>query len=118
MNMTSEELAWSKVLQDEQQQRDGNAPDFSKMWAAAAAEARPQRKLAIPVAVASAAIVAAITIGLLLANQQSYVDMDALMSSTSWSAPSDSLLPTHQIDIYREVPRLIESTEPLEGALL
>jgi len=41
-----------------------------------------------------------------------------LMDSTDWSAPSDVLLPTHEFDIYQELPVLLESTKPAEGALL
>ncbi len=47
-----------------------------------------------------------------------YLIVDALLNSTSWSAPSDSLMPEHQFDIYQEIPFLIESTISQEGTLL
>lgn len=46
------------------------------------------------------------------------LQMAELMDSTAWSAPSDVLLPTHEFDIYQDLPVLLESTKPVEGALL
>ena len=70
----------------------------------------------------SVAAVAAVAVGLLLrtppAPDTSFVEMDELMSSTSWVAPSDVLLPEHQFDIYQELPSLLESTESAGGSLL
>ena len=51
-------------------------------------------------------------------NDIRYIDTDELLETTSWSAPSDSLLPQHQFDIYGEIPVIIESTETYGGALL
>ena len=42
----------------------------------------------------------------------------AMLENTSWSAPSDVLLPQHRFDIYREIPTFIESTKLEEGTLL
>lgn len=115
-DMKDEDFTLREALQDEQQQMDGSAPDFAAVWAAAEAQARPRRRFAAPVAVALIAIVA---VSLLPSNDDpNFVDLDELLGSTSWTAPSDALLPEHQIDIFREIPRLIESTEMLEGALL
>jgi len=47
-----------------------------------------------------------------------YLIADALMNSTSWTAPSDSLMPQHQFDIYREIPFPDPSTISEEGSLL
>lgn len=47
-----------------------------------------------------------------------YLIVDALLNSTSWSAPSDSLMPEHQFDIYQEILFLNESTISQEGTLL
>jgi len=41
-----------------------------------------------------------------------------LLGTTGWSAPSDSLMPDHQFDIYQDIPVLIESTETYGGTLL
>ena len=43
---------------------------------------------------------------------------EALMTSTSWTAPSDILLPRHEIDLYGELPSMELSTETEDGALL
>lgn len=42
----------------------------------------------------------------------------AMLDNTLWTAPSDSLLPQHRFDIYRELPAFVESTELEEGTLL
>ena len=47
-----------------------------------------------------------------------YLIADSLLNTTQWSAPSDALMPTHEFDIYQELPVLLESTKPAEGALL
>ncbi len=98
------------------------APEFRRVWAAAEIRVREQRKRRYAgFAVAAAATV--LVVGLLLPTDPSspdfrYLDIDELLRSTSWSAPSDTLLPTHQIDLYQDVPILIESTERYEGSLL
>lgn len=47
-----------------------------------------------------------------------FIEVDELMSSTRWQAPSDVLLPTHEFDLYQELPMFLESTKPAEGTLL
>ena len=42
----------------------------------------------------------------------------SMLGTTSWSAPSDVLLPQHRFDIYGELPTFIESTELEKGTLL
>lgn len=99
----------------------GRAPDFDDAWAAALARAGAVRKrrgmLAGSVA---AAAVAAVAFGLLAppTHEWRYIDKADLLWTTNWSAPSDSLMPAHQFDIYQDVPVLIESTETYGGALL
>ncbi|MDX1515370.1 MAG: hypothetical protein R3288_00950 [Woeseiaceae bacterium] len=71
-------------------------------------------------AVAAAAAIAAVA---LLAVPRSGHELSPemtaeLMQTTRWTAPSDVLLPEYERDIYSEMPVLIESTEPVEGALL
>jgi len=101
---------------------DGNrVPPFAQTWQAAerryAAARRSYRRVA-----AAAAVIAAVVVGANLQSPQ--VEMEALfevadlLESTSWSAPSDVLLPEHQFDIYQEMPVLIESTEAAGGTLL
>ena len=98
----------------------GRAPSFDAAWQAAerryARSRRRNRGLA-----GAAAVVAAVLIGLLLQappDAGDYIEIDELMSSTSWSAPSDVLLPEHEFDIYQELPSLLESTESAGGSLL
>ena len=99
----------------------GRMPTFAATWQAAerrlAARRRQYRVLA-----GAAALVAAVAVGLLLRTPSvpdtSYVEIDELMGSTSWVAPSDVLLPEHQFDIYQELPSLLESTDAAGGSLL
>lgn len=99
---------------------DGDAPPFARVFAAAEQQVRSSRQKRL----AGAGAIAVIVLVLLSlrpgdqADEFIYVDLDELSASTSWTAPSDSLLPEYQFDIYREIPRLFESTEPDGGALL
>ena len=101
---------------------DGNkVPPFAKTWQAAerryAAARRSYRRVA-----AAAAVIAVVVVAANLQSPQ--VEMEALfevadlLESTSWSAPSDVLLPEHRIDLYQEMPALIESTDSAGGTLL
>lgn len=47
-----------------------------------------------------------------------YLTEEDLLSSTRWFAPSDALLPEYRIDIYGELPVLIETNDFDEGSLL
>ncbi len=97
-----------------------SVPPFGRSFAAAERQIRLRRRLRLS-AVGLAAMVALVAINLRPVGQDQdfiYVDREELAASTSWSAPSDSLLPTHEFDIYQEIPRLFESTEPDGGALL
>ena len=124
--MTSEMNDMDKALQDRLQQAQqeserGRTPDFDTVWAVAEKRASTGRKQGWMVAsAAAAAIIAVITVGLLRPAEREwqYVNPDEFESSTSWIAPSDVLLPDHRVDIYREIPVLIESTKTEEGALL
>lgn len=117
MNDRDEQL--QDMLSRAQNQVDGSAPPFAKSFAEAeqALQSATRRRY---LRLGTAAVAMAIALGLL--NKQppemTYVDVDAFLSTTSWVAPSDALLPAHSFDIYHEVPRLIESTEPVDGALL
>lgn len=107
--MKIEEGVWRKALRDEQARVDGPAPDFASVWAAATARSRSVRTI---ITAAVLAIVAFVAIGLPQTERHpDFVSVDDLMASTRWTAPSDTLLPQHQFDIYQEIPRLIESTD-------
>lgn len=103
-------------------------PQFDEVWTAAErrhAESRRRRLRAIG-GVAAASVVIAITLSLWPARQTEleneyagdFLTADALLNSISWPAPSDSLMPEHQFDIYEEVPFLNMSTTLEEGWLL
>ena len=120
--MTDSDTALRVALRNAQASVEkGDVPEFDRNWAAANARTRTLRRwhrvLAGSVA---AAAVAAIAFGLLVPREveMRFVDEDELLGTTSWSAPSDGLLPEHRFDIYQEIPVLIESTETYGGALL
>ena len=97
------------------------APDFDRVWATAGARARAARKRRFLLTGAAAvAAVFAVAIGLRapVDREWRYIDRYELLETTGWSAPSDSLLPSHEFDLYQSVPLLIESTDTYGGALL
>lgn len=99
---------------------DTAAPPFAEVFAAAEQRLRTRRRRRFAGA-GAAALVALVALSLQPESPHDefvYLDVEELAASTSWSAPSDSLLPKHQFDIYQEIPRLFESTEPDGGALL
>ena len=99
----------------------GSAPPFDRVWAASSARAASARRRNFLLA-GSATIAAALALAFGLQSPQQdewrYIDETELFETTGWSAPSDSLLPTREFDIYQSVPVLIESTETYGGALL
>ena len=97
------------------------APAFDKVWASAESSHRQSRRRYAWFAGAAAtlaAIVVVFNIGTPPESNIKFIELAELMESTTWAAPSDSLLPEHQIDLYQDLPTLIDSTEPAEGALL
>lgn len=98
----------------------GRAPSFADAWQAAGRRYRMNRRRNRLLAGAAAVFVAVIAGALLQESPGSggYVEIDELMSSTSWYAPSDVLLPEHEFDIYQDLPSLLESTETAGGSLL
>jgi hypothetical protein len=98
-----------------------SAPEFEEAWAAAGARVGSTRKRQLLFAGSAAvAAVLAIAFGLRapMDDNWRYIDEYELLETTGWSAPSDSLLPSREFDIYQTVPVLIESTETYGGALL
>ena len=120
--MTDSDETIRQALRAEQAQHEaGRIPAFDDMFAAAEAQAaRAARRRKTAFGIAAAAAVLAIAAGLLLprAEEWQYVNPDDLATSTTWVAPSDVLLPEHSVDIYRDIPVLIESTDSNGGALL
>jgi hypothetical protein len=97
------------------------AAEFDAVWAAAVARAgiaRKRRLLLSGSAAAAAIAVIAFVFHTPAGDEWRYVDRHQLLETTGWSAPSDSLLPHREFDIYQSVPVLIESTETYGGTLL
>ena len=111
-----------RALRAEQARREAvRVPRFADTFAAAEARAtRLARRRRATFGLAAAAAVVAVVASLLLPRGEDwqFVNPDDLETSTSWTAPSDVLLPEHSVDIYRDIPVLIESTDSNEGALL
>lgn len=89
-------------------------PPFEQIWRAAQAQHAAAHGQFRRFAVAAAAVVAVLLIGVSLQqagnDDTPYIELAELLNSTSWSAPSDVLLPQHEFDIYQDLPTLIEST--------
>ena len=118
--MNDEQL--KKGLKDAFAAAEGKPPSFEETFAAAATR-RGRSPLRWKAAAGlAAAVVLAVTVSLLPEQQaelsDDYLIADALMNATSWTAPSDSLMPEHQFDIYREIPFPDPSTFSEEGSLL
>jgi hypothetical protein len=102
---------------------EGKPPSFAKTFLAAQSR-HTRRRTGLRAIAGIAAAVAIVAVSILLwpAQQAEMSDefliAESLLNSTSWSAPSDSLLPEHQFDIYQDIPRLDGSTISREGTLL
>jgi len=120
--MTDTDSTLRDAIRAEQaRQEAGQAPGFAAVFAAAEATvAAHSRRRRVAFGIAAAAAVTALAVGTLLPRGEDwqYVNPDDFATSTTWVAPSDVLLPQHSIDIYRDIPVLIESTDSNGGALL
>ena len=101
----------------------GDVPEFDAAFAGAERRYRRQRQRRVRYGAAAAVAALAVTAFLFVDRegqlpQGDYIEIAELMNSTQWTAPSDVLLPRHEIDIYRELPAIPASTEPAQGALL
>ena len=112
-----------KKLREAFAEAEGKPPSFDGLWMRAEAQqARSMRRVRAIGGIAAAAAVLVVTAVLWPTRDAElngeYLIADALLNSTSWTAPSDALMPDHQFDIYQEVPFLFESTISQEGPLL
>lgn len=98
----------------------GRVPEFDRVWADAHRRLASRRRRRAAGGLAAAIALTALAAVLLPSRQPvwEFVNPEDLVTSTSWQAPSDVLLPEHRIDIYEEIPVLIESTEIDGGTLL
>lgn len=101
----------------------GDVPDFDAVFAGAERRCRRRRQRRMRYGVAAAAGALVLTTFLLVDRDAQpprgdYVEVADLMNSTQWTAPSDVLLPRHEIDLYKELPAIPASTKPAQGALL
>ena len=99
---------------------EGKPPSFEETMAAAERQTgRSGARLKVVAGIA-AAVVAALVLWPTREPEltDDFLIADSLMNSTTWTAPSDALMPEHQFDIYQETPFLNESTISPEGTLL
>ncbi len=99
---------------------DPASPSFTESFEAAAIRAGRRRHR---IHLLAAAAVAALAVIVLLDKSgvdagPGYIEIAELMGTTSWTAPSDTLLPDSRFDIYQDLPTLMESTEANGGTLL
>jgi len=114
----SDERMQAALSKAQAKQEAGRAPDFARVWAGAEQRVASRRRRRGMIAGSVAVLALAVVMLMPYGNDIRYIDTDELLETTSWSAPSDSLLPQHQFDIYGEIPVIIESTETYGGALL
>jgi len=99
----------------------GVAPEFDHTWQAAQRRTDTNRRYLHMAAAAAVAVISLVIVADLVRPPQEtleYIEVADLLNSTSWSAPSDSLLPQSRFDIYQDMPTLLESTDAYGGALL
>lgn len=102
---------------------DAEAPQFDATFANAERLYRASRRQKIRLGVAAAFVAVGLGGFVALTPDNTlppgeYIKVAELMSTTRWTAPSDVLLPRHEIDLYQELPVILESTQPAQGALL
>jgi len=120
MTKTDKQLQ-AALQQGHSEAEAGRVPAFDSVWAGAEARiGQRRRRIRAVGGLAAAALIAVVVIGQLrpVEPDWQFIDPNEIAGSTSWTAPSDVLLPTHRFDIYRDIPVLIESTETDGGTLL
>lgn len=100
-------------------QSAGMPPSFAATWEAAVRRRRSRVRRTGLAAVAALAGIVVVAVSLQTQQPEfTYIDTSVLLDSTSWSAPSDALLPDYRFDIYQDMPTLLESTQSAGGSLL
>ena len=96
-------------------------PPFDAVWSAAEQQHHKARRRQATFGGIAAALVLVVVSFWLFNRPHSddeYLIAESLLNETQWSAPSDTLMPIHEIDIYQEIPFLAEPTNPDEGLFL
>jgi hypothetical protein len=117
--MNNEQLA-RQLQQDTATFERDRVPAFATVFSAAemrVANAR-RRRYAGGLVAAAAVIAIVASLGPATEPDWQYVDPVLFASTTSWEAPSDVLLPQHSVDLFEDIPVLIEGTKIDGGALL
>lgn len=99
----------------------GDVPDFDAVWQQAERRVtryRRGRRLAAVGVIAAIAVAVGMHLGTSDPPAGTYVEIAEFMDTTFWDAPSDSLMPAREYDIYEDLPAVPVSTEAGEGALL
>ncbi len=118
--MTKNETELKEAVTEAFPAAEGASP-FDRVWRAAEDRYRASRRRYRSIAAAAALAAVAVVVlnhQVLRQDEMPYIEVAELLGSTSWVSPSDVLLPERQIDLYEDLPALIESTEPAGGALL
>jgi hypothetical protein len=100
---------------------DPAPPNFEALWSRARGDYERSRRRYSWLASAAATVAAVVVTAHFVTrpgDDTTYIEVAELLDGTSWTAPSDVLMPEHQFDIYEELPTLTRSTKPAEGALL
>ncbi len=101
-------------------ERDDRAPDFDQAWCAAESRYKRGRRYQALSGLAATVAAGAILLKVFAPapTELPLIEIGELLGTTSWQAPSDVLLPERQIDIYQDLPDLIQSTDGAGEALL
>lgn len=96
-----------------------SVPSFEKVWGAAETQVAASRRRYVGFAAVATVAIVAISLAIQPSSEEPPdIQVVDLLGSTSWSAPSDVLLPNKSFDIYQEMPALFESTDMAGGTLL
>jgi hypothetical protein len=107
--MNDENDTFREALKRAQHEADGTVTSFAVTFGIAKRKSQVRLRTRFA-GLAAAAAIAVLGLSLLPMQEKefTYVDLEELAATTRWSAPSDSLFPQHEVDVYRDLPRLPE----------
>lgn len=95
-----------------------SAPDFHATWERATARHRNAKRRYVAAGGMAAAAAAIALVSMLRPDPVADNETaQALFASTYWQAPSDALMPRPQIDVYNDLPELMQPAAVDEGDL-